>query len=50
MAISSSSALCSSMSESDIANALDVGHAHVELVADHDAPARIDFDTNFIEG
>ena len=49
--MSSSSALSSSndkhRSEMDIINALDVRHVRVELVADHDSPARIDFDTNF---
>ena len=35
--------------ESDVADALDVRHARVELVVDHDAPARINFDTNFFQ-
>jgi hypothetical protein len=36
-------------SESDIANTLDVRNAGIELVVDHDAPARIDFDTDVFE-
>jgi len=36
-------------SESDVADTLDVWHAGVELVLDHDAPPRIDLDTNVIE-
>jgi hypothetical protein len=35
--------------ESDVADALDARHARVELVVDHDAPARINFDTNVFE-
>jgi hypothetical protein len=33
-------------SEGDVTDALDVRHACVELVVDHDAPARVDFDTD----
>jgi hypothetical protein len=36
-------------SESDIANTFDVRNARFELVVDHDAPARIDFDANVDE-
>ena len=36
-------------SESDVADELDVWHAGVELAVDHDAPARIDLDTNVFE-
>ena len=35
--------------EFNLADAFDVRHARVELVVDHDAPARINFDTNFFE-
>ena len=35
--------------EGDVADALDVRYACVELVIDHDTPARINFDANFFE-
>ena len=35
--------------EGDIADALNVRYARVELVVDHDAPARINFGANFFE-
>jgi hypothetical protein len=34
--------------ESDVADALDIGHARVELVVNYDAPARINFDANLL--
>jgi hypothetical protein len=36
-------------SKSDIADTFDVRNAGVELVVDHDAPSRIDFDANVFE-
>jgi hypothetical protein len=33
----------------DVTDVLDIWHARVELVVDHDAPARIDFDTDIFE-
>jgi hypothetical protein len=35
--------------EGNVADALDVRHTRVKLVVDHDAPARIDFDTSVFE-
>ena len=35
--------------EGHVADALDVRHARVELVVDHDAPARVDFDADIFE-
>jgi len=36
-------------SEGDVADALDVRHTRVELVVDHDAPARVDFDADIFD-
>jgi len=35
--------------ERDIAYALDIRHGRVELVVDHDAPTRVDFDTDIFK-
>ena len=35
--------------EGHVANALDVRYARVELVVDHDAPARVDFDADVFD-
>ena len=35
--------------EGHVADALDVRHARVKLVVDHDAPARVDFDADVFE-
>ena len=41
--------VCKHRPESDIADTSDVRNTGVELVVDHDAPARIDFDADVFE-